>query len=656
MANTIAVFQISTDEDLRFQLRFIGLELTDLVLKVYVRERSSNTQKVALAIGTGLTLSGSDSLTAYYAKASMSGWGRGEYEADLVDETSGRALRLLAVRFVYDYPGNLVYGVRGNQATITWGGNSAVVTAIGGVGPAGPANSLSIGTVDTLETGVPATASISGTAPTQTLNLGLPKGDTGTAATIAVGDVSTLSPGTPATVDNVGTSAAAVFDFGIPAGADATVAVGTVTTGAAGSSATVANVGTAAAAIFDFSIPRGDTGAAGADGIDGADGVDGDKGWSPEFAIVEDGARRVHQVVDWQGGAGTKPATGEYVGATGLVPLIADGVDIRGPAGVATIENGDKGDITTADDGYTWTIDAGAVVTAKIADDAVTFDKVQNVASGVMLGRDTAGSGNVEELTVAEVRALLNLVSHGQCSLTKVSTNLVLSPLNGNKLLINGVPETVPGAGVSLSATGLTPSTAYFVYAYMDSGTMTLEASTTAPVVDGSTGVTTKTGDATRTLVGIWICTTGPAWLADTGANIGGRSYFNRRQKTAVGRFTANRTVASGGSAAEVHSEIRVIFPSFGDDEITFEAQGGWQVTGIATGFANIGIDVALPSVTRQAATATTTATSLNIRQDIVVAAGSHNATIMANVQGGTNALFLGGGNGEVTLAVHAMG
>jgi hypothetical protein len=41
----------------------------------------------------------------------------------------------------------------------------------------------------------------------------------------------------------------------------------------------------------------------------------------------------VLQVTDWTGGAGTKPTSGLYVGATGLVALIADGVDVRGADG-----------------------------------------------------------------------------------------------------------------------------------------------------------------------------------------------------------------------------------------------------------------------------------------------------------------------------------
>ena len=60
---------------------------------------------------------------------------------------------------------------------------------------------------------------------------------------------------------------------------------------------------------------------------------EGEDGWSPKFATVSDGERRVLQVADWFGGGGTKPDTGQYIGATGFVAAIADGVDIRGPAG-----------------------------------------------------------------------------------------------------------------------------------------------------------------------------------------------------------------------------------------------------------------------------------------------------------------------------------
>lgn len=65
-------------------------------------------------------------------------------------------------------------------------------------------------------------------------------------------------------------------------------------------------------------------------------GPQGDGGWSPVFATVVDGSRRVQQIVDWVGGQGTKPTAGLYVGPTGLTASIASATDIRGAAGAGT--------------------------------------------------------------------------------------------------------------------------------------------------------------------------------------------------------------------------------------------------------------------------------------------------------------------------------
>ena len=89
------------------------------------------------------------------------------------------------------------------------------------VGPAGPANTLQIGTVETLEPGQAATAQIIGEAPNQTLSLGIPQGQTGkTGATPAleIGQVETLEPGEPATAELSGTPEKPVLSLGIPQG------------------------------------------------------------------------------------------------------------------------------------------------------------------------------------------------------------------------------------------------------------------------------------------------------------------------------------------------------------------------------------------------------------------------------------------------------
>lgn len=85
---------------------------------------------------------------------------------------------------------------------LTWYDVGALEGVEGPAGPTGaqgipgPANSLTIGTVTTLPTGQDATASITGTAPNQVLNLGIPRGlpgDNGTAISVAGTPVTTLS-------------------------------------------------------------------------------------------------------------------------------------------------------------------------------------------------------------------------------------------------------------------------------------------------------------------------------------------------------------------------------------------------------------------------------------------------------------------------------
>jgi len=92
--------------------------------------------------------------------------------------------------------------------------------------------------------------------------------------------------------------------------------------------------------------------------------------------------------------------------------------------------------------------------------------------------------------------------AHGCCKLRKEGTALILRRHNGNTITINGVMQTIPAAGVSLTPAGLTDGV-YFVYAYMNAAVMTLEFSATGHSQDPTTGIEIKTGDTTRTLVGM---------------------------------------------------------------------------------------------------------------------------------------------------------
>lgn len=167
----------------------------------------------------------------------------------------------------------------------------------GDPGPAGPPNTLSIGTVASLAAGTSATASISGTAPNQTLSLGIPRGSNGTAGTngtngvngpansLAIGSVTGLSAGATPTATITGTAPSQTLNLGIPAGMAGTngtngsngpantLSIGTVTTLSAGASATASVSGSAPNQTLSLGIPQGQAGTSGTNGTNGTNGV-----------------------------------------------------------------------------------------------------------------------------------------------------------------------------------------------------------------------------------------------------------------------------------------------------------------------------------------------------------------------------------------------
>ena len=160
----------------------------------------------------------------------------------------------------------------------------------------------------------------------------------------------------------------------------------------------------------------------------------------------------------------------------------------------------------------------------------------------------------------------------GQCRLTKSGANLLLSPYQGNGLTINGVVQKIPSAGVTLAPGALSIGTTYYIYAYMVSTVMTLEAVTTGHSTDTATGVEIKTGDVTRTLVGMARPITGPAWQ-DTLNQRFVVSWFNARPTSLSSAFTATRSYSSA-TYGEPNSEIRNEFLIWGGDAATSQISG----------------------------------------------------------------------------------
>lgn len=125
--------------------------------------------------------------------------------------------------------GTVTTGTPGSAAAVTIAGAAGSQTVSftiprGDVGATGPANTLAIGTVTS---GASAAATITGTAPNQTLNLTLPKGDTGNtgatgpagpANTLAIGTVTTGAAGSSAAASITGTAPNQTLNLTIPQG------------------------------------------------------------------------------------------------------------------------------------------------------------------------------------------------------------------------------------------------------------------------------------------------------------------------------------------------------------------------------------------------------------------------------------------------------
>ncbi len=67
-------------------------------------------------------------------------------------------------------------------------------------------------------------------------------------------------------------------------------------------------------------------------------GSQGYPGWSPQLAMVADGARYVLKIIDWVGGVGTKPSiVNQFIGLGGIVSSAALAVDVRGASDIGDV-------------------------------------------------------------------------------------------------------------------------------------------------------------------------------------------------------------------------------------------------------------------------------------------------------------------------------
>ncbi|MEN5163332.1 pyocin knob domain-containing protein [Achromobacter kerstersii] len=129
---------------------------------------------------------------------------------------------------------------------------------------------------------------------------------------------------------------------------------------------------------------------------------------------------------------------------------------------------------------------------------------------------------------------------HGQCRFDYVNAvSCRLSPYDGNGLIINGRQYRIPAAGVIVSSNQLTAQTLHYIYAYDDgTGAIALEASTST-FATHTDGVTIKSGDPSRTLVGMAITPASGTFVYNNTLRYVS-SYFNRKLMTIIEYVSAS--------------------------------------------------------------------------------------------------------------------
>jgi hypothetical protein len=208
------------------------------------------------------------------------------------------------------------------------------------------------------------------------------------------------------------------------------------------------------------------------------------------------------------------------------------------------IPDGDKGDITVSGTGSIWTVD----------NDTITYAKIQNVSdTDKLLGRVTAGSGDIEEITcTAAGRALLDDVDN-TVQRTTLGLGTIATQNSSSVSITGGTITGITDLAIADGGTGASDAATAF------SNLKQAATGTTTGVVELATNAEAAAGtDATRAITpsslfgGLNATGTAPiyacrAWVSFNGTgtvSILGSGNVSSVTDTGVGSYIPNLTIA----------------------------------------------------------------------------------------------------------------